>query len=85
MVSKRFRINLSLHIPFTNKLSYLILLIGDANIAYLKRCVSVAHELNTTHIITHSGYCVGFEHWKKRAIAILVTNFEDIIKDCERY
>ncbi len=47
--------------------------------------MSVAHELNTIHIITHSGYCVGFEHWKKSAITILITNFEDILKDCERF
>jgi sugar phosphate isomerase/epimerase len=83
-LSKKFGISLSLHTPTTNNPSDKISLIRDANIAYLKKCISVAHELHVTHITTHSGYCIGFAHWKKSALERLVTNFKDIIQECER-
>jgi len=84
-LSEEFGITLSLHTPFTINPSDKIPIIRDANIAYLKRCVSVAHELNTTHITTHIGYCIGFKHWRQGALVRLVANLKEVLKDCRKF
>ncbi|TET27676.1 MAG: sugar phosphate isomerase/epimerase, partial [Candidatus Bathyarchaeum sp.] len=58
--------------------------IRDANIAYLKRCVSVAHELNATHVTTHVGYCLGVKPSKQKALARLVANLKQVLQDCRK-
>jgi sugar phosphate isomerase/epimerase len=83
-LSEEFGISLSLHTPFTMNPSDKIPIIRDANIAYLKRCVTVAHELNATHVTTHVGYSLGFRTWKQEALTRLVVNLKQILQDCQK-
>ncbi|MQY61871.1 TIM barrel protein [archaeon] len=83
-LSEQFGISLSLHTPFTINPSDKIPTIRDANIAYLKRCVSVAHELNATHVTTHVGYCLGVKPSKQKALARLVANLKQVLQDCRK-
>ena len=83
-LSEEFGISLSLHTPFTVNPSDKIPTIRNASIAYLKRCVSVAHELNATHVTTHIGYCLGVKPSKQKALARLVVNLRRVLKDCRK-
>jgi len=85
-LSQKFGITLSLHTPYTINPSDKIPMIRDANIAYLKRCASVAYELHATHVTTHIGYCNGLPEWtwmRQEALERLVANLTKIIKDCQ--
>lgn len=83
-LAEEFRITLSLHTPFTVNPSDKIPTIRDANIAYLKRCVSVANELDATHVTTHVGYCLGVKPSKQKALARLVANLKQVLQDCRK-
>jgi len=83
-LSEEFEITLSLHTPFSINPSDKIPAIRDANIAYLKRCVSVANELNATHVTTHVGYCLGVKPSKQKALARLVANLKQVLQDCRK-
>lgn len=83
-LSKELEISLSLHTPFTINPCEKITTLRDANIAYLKRCVAVAHELNATHITTHIGYCIGVKPSKQKALTRLVGNLKNLLKDCRK-
>ena len=83
-LSERFGITLSLHTPFTVNPAEKIPTIRDANIAYLKRCVLVAHELDATHVTTHVGYCLGVKPSKQKALTRLATNLKHVLQDCRK-
>ena len=83
-LSESYDITLSLHTPFSMNPSDKIPTIRDANIAYLKRCVAVAHELNATHVTTHIGYCLGVKPSKQKALTRLVGNLKQVLKDCRK-
>jgi len=83
-LSEEFGITLSLHTPFSINPSDKIPTIRDANIAYLRRCVSVAHELNATHVTTHVGYCLGVKPSKQKALVRLVANLKQVLQDCQK-
>lgn len=78
-------ISVSLHTPFTINPSEKIPIIKDANIAYLKQCVKVAHELDATHVTTHVGYCLGVKPSKQKALTRLALNLKEVLKDCRKY
>jgi len=82
-LSEKSGITLSLHTPFTINPSDKIPMIRDANIAYLKTCVSVARKLNATHMTTHLGYFMGFADWKQQSLERLAANLKEVIRDCE--
>ena len=79
-----YEIGLSLHTPFTINPADKIPAISDANIAYLERCVSVAHELDATHVTTHVGYCLGVKPNKQKALTRLVKNLKQILQSCQK-
>ena len=83
-LSEEFGITLSLHTPFSINPSDNIPSIRDANITYLKRCVSVAHELDATLVTTHFGYCLGVKPSKQKALARLVENLKQVLQDCQK-
>jgi sugar phosphate isomerase/epimerase len=83
-LAEEFGITLSLHTPFTVNPSDKIPTIRDANIAYLKRCVSVANELDATHVTTHVGYCLGVRPSKQKALTRLVANLKQVLQDCRK-
>ncbi len=87
-LSGKFGVTLSLHTPYTINPSDKIPMIRDANIAYLKRCILVAHKLNAMHVTTHLGNCNGLPSWtrmRQQALERLSTNFREVLKDCEKY
>jgi sugar phosphate isomerase/epimerase len=83
-LSQEFGITLSLHTPFTVNLADKIPIIRDASIVYLKRCVSVAHELDATHVTTHLGYCLGVKPIKQKALTRLAANLMQVLQDCRK-
>jgi sugar phosphate isomerase/epimerase len=83
-LSEEFGITLSLHTPFTVNPADKIPAIRDASIAYLKRCVSVAHELDATHVTTHVGYCLGVKPSKLKALTRLAANLRQVLHDCRK-
>jgi sugar phosphate isomerase/epimerase len=83
-LSEEFGITLSLHTPFTVNPADKIPAISDASIAYLKRCVSVAHELDATHVTTHVGYCLGVKPSKQKALTRLAANLKQVLQDCRK-
>jgi sugar phosphate isomerase/epimerase len=84
-LAEEFGITLSLHTPFSINPSDKIPLIRDATIAYLKRCVSIANELNATHITTHLGYCLGVKPLKHKALTRLTENLKQVLHDCKKF
>ena len=85
-MSEKFKISLSLHTPYSINPSDRIPMIRNANIAYLRKCVSVARILHVTHVTTHIGYCNGLPSWtwrRQRALERLVLSFEEVLKDCQ--
>ncbi len=87
-LSKRFKITLSLHTPYTINPSDKIPMIRDANIAYLKKCILVAHKLNATHVTMHIGNCNGLPDWtwmRQQALERLALNFKEVLKDCKKF
>ena len=87
-MSEKFKISLSLHTPYSINPSDRIPMIRNANIAYLRKCVSVARILHATHVTTHIGYCNGLPSWtwmRQRALERLVLSFEEVLKDCQEF
>lgn len=83
-LSEEFEVTLSLHTPFTVNPSDKIPLIRNASVAYLKRCVEVAHELKAAHVTTHVGYCLGVKPNKQKALLRLVANLKQVLQDCQK-
>ena len=83
-LSRDYEVSLSLHTPFTVNLANMIPTIRDISIAYLKRCVLVAHELDVTHVTTHLGYCLGVNPSKQKALLRLATNLKQVLQDCRK-
>lgn len=86
-LSEKFGITLSLHTPYTINPSDKIPMIRDANIAYLKKCVTAAHELHATHVTTHIGYCNGLPSWtwmRQEALERLAANLMRVLQNCQK-
>ena len=84
-LAENFDISLSLHTPFSVNPSDKIPTLRDATIAYLRRCVAVAFELNATHVTTHVGYCLGVKPSKQKALNRLVGNLNQVLRDCQEF
>jgi len=85
-LADEFQINLSLHTPYSINPSDRIEKIRNANITYLKGCVSLAEQLNATHITTHIGYYIGLQSSTERrleALERLVLTLQEVIQRCE--
>ncbi len=85
-LAEDFQINLSLHTPYSINPADRIEKIRYANVAYLKGCVSLAEQLNATHITTHIGYYIGSYNSTERrleALERLTLTLEEVILRCE--
>ncbi len=87
-LAKKYKITVSLHIPYTINPSDNIPSIRKANVEYLKKCIILAHKLNATHITTHIGYCNGLPSWdwmRKQALDRLALSLHEVIPSCKKY
>ena len=86
-LAEDFQIDLSLHTPYSINPSDRIEKIRYASVAYLKGCVSLAEQLNATHITAHIGYYIGPQSSTERrleALERLVLTLEEVIQRCEK-
>jgi len=84
----QLRLSLSLHTPYTINLADKVSMIREANIAYLKRCIILAHHLGVTHVTTHLGIyneLPGLTGMRQNALERLVSSFKEILSDCCQY
>lgn len=87
-LAKKYKISVSLHIPYTINPSDTIPMIRNANVEYFKKCILLAHKLNATHITTHIGYCNGLPSWdwmRKQALDRLVLSLSEVLPICKKY
>ena len=87
-LSARFAVSLSLHAPYTLNLADKVLLIREANMAYLKKCIRLARDLEVTHVTTHIGCSSRLPDVKKmkqQALQRLIAGLKEVSADCRKH
>ena len=81
-------LSLSLHAPYSIDLPSRMPLARRANIAYLKKCIFLAYELQADHITLHIGRVRGFPIYpwmRQEALVSVVKILRKLVPMCRKY
>lgn len=79
-------IDVSLHLPYTLNLAERIRFLRKSNIAFIKKCLSIAHQLHSLHVTCHLGQFSGIVSWpwlRKQMLDKVVASLNEILLFCE--
>ena len=81
-------IGLSLHAPYTLDLPSRLPFARWTNVAYLKKCIILAHRLGADHITVHIGRVTGFPLWpwlRQQALETVVRLLDRVEPICREH
>lgn len=81
-------IAVSLHVPYTLNLAERIGFLRKSNVAFFKKCLAVAHQLNATHVTCHLGKFSGIVSWpwlRTQMLDRVILSLRDILACCEEW
>jgi len=87
-LAKKYKIELSLHLPYTLNLAEKVAMIRKANIDYAIKAIKLAKKLGAKFIVMHTGYLVyprKEDIDKKTSLKNLIYSIKIILRYCKRY
>lgn len=85
-LAERYKVKLSIHLPYTINIADIIGTIRNSNLAYLKECITLAKKIRATHITSHLGnfYWFPSERWMRhKAIQRYLKCLHEVLMNCE--
>lgn len=85
-LSDRYKVKLSIHLPYTVNIADIIGTIRNSNVTYLKECIALAKKIKATHITSHLGNFYWFPSEKgmrRKALQRYIKNLHKVLEDCE--
>ncbi len=85
LLSEKNDIRYSIHVPCSLVLSERIPFFRKSNITGLKKYLTIAHEINATHVTCHLGDFHGFAAWpwlRKKLMNRVIQNLKELLDHC---